>query len=184
MKLSWPATVRPLWENQSFLNQNRLKSVVSATLAAKPGMQSTIARTRTVASTLLHVFFMKNPSNRFGTASKSVPFLWLHYIAAARNAQSPLRYKCNTFAHFPALDETHVTIVCAQIQNAYGQKKPAVRGIRTAGFALRDQIIMPRFLASKVSSSRKSGCAMAISWRARSPRLRPRRCATPYSVTM
>ena len=47
---------------------------VSATLAAKPGMQSTMARTRTVASTLLHVFFMKNPSNRFGAALKSVPF--------------------------------------------------------------------------------------------------------------
>ena len=48
-----------------------------------------------------------------------------------------------------------------------------IRGILT-GSAWRDY----------KNASRKSGCAMAISWRARSPRLRPRRCATPYSVTM
>ncbi len=59
-------------------------------LAAKPGMQSTIARTRTVASTFCSTFSSHEKSlNRFGAASKSVPFLWLHYSPAARKEQSP-----------------------------------------------------------------------------------------------
>ena len=34
MKLSWPATVRPLWENQSFLNQNRFRRIGNGKIIA------------------------------------------------------------------------------------------------------------------------------------------------------
>ena len=46
------------------------------------------------------------------------------------------------------------------------------------------QIRIPRFFASKRSSSRKSGCAMEISCFTREESVWPRRWAMPYSVTM